>query len=365
MSDYYRILEIDRSASSDEIKRAYRRLARQWHPDANSDPGAEERFKLINEAYAVLSDPTKRERYDLYGDARAEPAFSGFGDLGNIFESLFGTSPFGTRARARPRTPARHGGDLATRVTVGFEEAARGTQRPVEVRTLRACARCGGDGCEPGTFRARCGRCGGTGEIRDARQSVFGTVVTARACGACGGAGEAPASPCRDCRGAGLVQSVETITVEIPPGVQDGTTLRLRGRGESGVRGGADGDLYVEVRVEPHPVFERVDDDLVCSLQVDFTQAILGGEVTVDTLDGEEVVRIPAGTRPGAVIRLRGHGMPRLRGRGRGDLLIQVNVDIPASLPGAQRALVEELARLREGKAARGILSRLRDRLKG
>lgn len=359
MPDYYRILEVDRGASSDEIKRAYRRLARQWHPDASASPEAEERFKQIGEAYEVLSDPAKRERYDLYGDARGEP-LGGFGDIGTIFETFFGTSPFG--GRPRTRTSARPGADLAARVVISFEEAARGAEKPVRVETLRACGRCRGDGCEPGTVRSRCARCGGTGEFRDARQSVFGTVVTARACSACGGAGEAPADPCADCRGAGLRRSVETLTVEVPAGVQDGMTLRLRGRGESGVRGGADGDLYVEIRVQPHPVFDRVDDDLVCSLAVDVTQAILGGEIAVQTLDGEEVLRLRAGTQPGEVIRLRGRGMPRLRGRGRGDLLIHVNVVIPESMPGKQRALVEELARLRGGKIPRGALSRLRDR---
>lgn len=366
MPDYYRVLEIARSASADEIKGAYRRLARRWHPDTNpGDPEAEERFKQINEAYGVLSDPVKRERYDLYGDARAEPIFSGLGDLGEIFESFFGAG-FG-RSRTRGRTAAREGGDLVARVKITFEEAAFGTRRPVEYETLRTCVRCGGDGCEPGTFQSRCRRCAGLGEIRDARQSIFGSVVTARACPVCGGAGESPAVPCNDCGGAGRRAERQAPTIDIPPGIHDGMTIRLRGHGESGVRGGPAGDLYVEVAVEPHPIFERDGDDLVCSLDVSVTQALLGAELSVPTLDGEEPVRIPPGTQPSTVVRLRGGGMGRLRGRGRGDLVVHVNVVVPESLSAEERDIVERWARLRgeEPGAGKGLLSRLRDTLRG
>ncbi|MBI4728142.1 MAG: molecular chaperone DnaJ [Acidobacteria bacterium] len=367
MPDYYRILGVERTASQEEIKRAFRALARKWHPDRNPDAEAEERFKEAGEAYEVLCDPVKRERYDTFGDARAQPGLGGFGDLGDIIESFFGGTPFG-RARARPRGAGVDGGDVAARLDVTFREAVFGCSKGVEVSALRACGRCRGGGCDPGTFRSRCTRCGGSGEVRTVRQSVFGTVMASRPCPDCGGVGERPAVPCRDCRGEGRTPQATTLTVDIPPGVQEGMTLRLRGRGEAGVRGGADGDLYVQLAVAPDPVFERDGDDVVCSLEVPLTQAILGAELTVDTLDGEETIRIAPGTRPGTVVRIKGHGAPRLHGRGRGDLVVHVVVDIPRALKAKERALVEELAAVRGepvGRGGKGMLSRLRDSLRG
>lgn len=360
MPDYYGLLGVDRHASQEDIKRAYRRLARQWHPDANSAPGAEERFKQISEAYEVLSDPAKRERYDLFGDAQGG-AFAGFGDLGDIFESFFG-APFGRRGRATRVRVAQRGADLAAALSVSLEEAAFGCQKPIEVTAERACPRCEGDGCEPGTLRTRCRRCAGTGEIRDVRRSVFGQLMTARTCPACEGAGEAPAEPCGECRGRGRVARTETVTVEVPGGVHDGMTLRLRGRGGAGTLGGEAGDLYVQIEVRPHPVFEREGDDLACALGVPLTVALLGGEVPIETLDGEETVSIAPGTQSGAVVRLRGRGPKRLEGRGRGDLLVRIDVEIPKSLPAEQRRLVGQLAKLRGEQVGgkRRILGRLR-----
>jgi molecular chaperone DnaJ len=359
-ADLYEVLGVRRDATQEEIKRAYRRLARQYHPDANPDPQAAERFKEINAAYEVLSDPVKRQRYDLYGDAEARPVDAGFGDFSDIVSSFFDAA-FGTRTRRRPAGPAR-GADLSLRLELDLEEAVRGCRKTVTVDVVRACDRCRGSGCEPGTFRTRCASCAGTGEVRTVGRSIFGTVMSARPCGVCGGGGEVPAVPCRDCGGRGRVEREEDIPIEVPAGVDDGTTLRLSGLGEAGARGGPAGDLYVEIAVRPHPVFVRRGDDLVCQLTIPFPLAALGGEVPIETLDGEEVLRIPPGTQPGTVLRLRGRGAPRLGGRGRGDLLVHVQVEVPTRLSARERQLLEELARLRE---RRGILGRLRDVLGG
>lgn len=376
MPDYYAILGVDRTVGTDEVKKAFRRLARESHPDANpGDPHAEERFKQLNEAYEVLSDPLKRQRYDTFGDVGAGAGVSGgfsgggfgFGDLGDIMESFFGGSPFG-RARTRPRTSAVAGQDVSVGLRLTLEEAVFGCRQPIELRALARCDRCSGDGCEPGTFRRRCSTCGGTGELRSSRQTLLGTVMTARPCGTCGGAGEAPAVPCTACRGAGRVEKTTTVTLDIPAGVSDGMTLRLHGRGEQGARGGPDGDLFVTVRVLPHEVFEREGDDLVCDLAVPLTQAVLGAEIPVKTLDGDETVRIPPGTRHGTIVTIRGRGAHRLDGRGRGDLLVHVSVEIPTRLDPEQRELFEKLAALR-GESVTGeqggIFRRLRDSLRG
>lgn len=365
-ADHYQVLGVERGATSEEIKRAYRKLAREFHPDANPDPAAAERIKEINGAYEVLSDPGKRERYDLYGDANAAPSFGGFGDLGDIMESFFG-SAFGarTRTRARPGGPAR-GADLSMRIEIDLSEAVFGTTETADVDILRACARCTGSGCEPGTFRSRCATCGGSGEQRTTQRSIFGTVMSSRPCPACHGEGEVPADPCRECRGAGRVRRDEAIEVTVPPGIADGQALRLDGRGEAGHRGGPPGDLYVQVSVRPHEYFVRDGDDLVCSMTIPFTVAALGAEVPVRTLDGEERVRVPAGTQPGELLRLRGKGATRLGGRGRGDLIVRLTVAVPTKLGADERALVEQLAMLRGEQTGdvKGILDRIKDAFK-
>jgi molecular chaperone DnaJ len=370
MPDYYAILGVSRDASADDVKRAYRKLARESHPDANPDDAhAEERFKQISEAYEALSDPEKRRRYDTFGDAgvTAGASFGGFGDLGDIMESFFGGSPFG-RARTRARTSAVAGQDIGASVTLTLEDVARGARRALALRALALCDRCGGDGCRPGTFRGRCTRCGGQGEIRQTRQTIFGVVATARPCAVCGGAGEAPSVPCDACGGQGRVPRDQEVMVEIPAGVAEGTTLRLRGRGDAGPRGGPDGDLYVHVQVEPHEVFARDGDDLVCELVVPLSQAALGAEIAAPTLDGESPIRLRAGTQSGTVVRLRGRGLPRLDGRGRGDLRAYVTVVIPERLKPEERALFERLAEIRgesAGGAQRGIFRRVRDSWRG
>jgi molecular chaperone DnaJ len=369
MPDYYGILGVAHEASSEEIKRAYRKLARESHPDANpTDPHAEERFKLVTEAYEVLSDPEKRQRYDTFGDAGAQSAgFGGFGDLGDIMEAFFGGSPFG-RARTRTRSSAMPGQDIGASATVTLDEVVTGTRRTIELATLARCARCNGDGCEPGTYRGRCSRCGGQGEIRSSRNTILGTVMTSRPCTTCGGVGEAPTVPCTQCRGDGRVHNTRSVDVEIPPGVGDETTLRLRGQGEVGVRGGADGDLFVRIRVQPHDVFSRHGDDLACELPVPLTQAILGADIPVQTIDGETSIRIAPGTQHGTMLRVRGKGVPHLDGRGRGDLIVHVSVEVPEKLSAEERSLFEQLAELRHEKVMgeqRGIFRRLRDSFLG
>ncbi|HJT37809.1 MAG TPA: molecular chaperone DnaJ [Actinomycetota bacterium] len=368
MPDYYAILGVPQGASADEIKRAYRKLARESHPDANpTDPHAEEKFKQIGEAYEVLSDPAKRRQYDTFGDAGGAGGFGGFGDIGDIMDAFFGGSPFG-RARTRTRTAAVPGQDVGTSVTLTFEQAVFGTSTDVVVQAQARCERCNGDGCEPGTFRSRCNNCGGLGEIRASRNTILGTVMTSRPCPVCEGVGEAPAVPCTKCNGQGRELQRRNVKVEVPAGVDDGTTLRMRGYGEGGVRGGADGDLFIRINVKPHEFFARNGDDLECELNVPLTQAVLGADIPVQTIDGPETVNISPGTQHGTIVKLRGRGVPRLDGRGRGDLLVHVTVDIPAHVKGDERTLFEKLAEIRGETVSgehKGIFRRLRDSFLG
>ncbi|HWO69421.1 MAG TPA: molecular chaperone DnaJ [Actinomycetota bacterium] len=350
--DLYEILGVDRDATQEEIKRAYRRLARQLHPDVSDRPDAEERFKEVTAAYEILSDPEKRRQYDLFGRGGGPPGFP-FGDVQDIFEFFFGTGGFARPRQRRRATRARRGEDLYASLPLTFEEAAFGTTREVEVERFAACARCGGAGAEPGTGTQRCRTCGGTGEVQEVRRSVFGTMMTARTCGACEGTGEELADPCRDCAGEGRVPARETVVVEVPPGVADGLELRVDGEGHAGRGGGPPGDLYLALRVEPSPLFERRGQDLYGILDLSFAQAALGAELEVPTLDGTERVRIEPGTQPGTVLRLRGKGVPNLHRRGRGDLFLTVQVEVPRDLGREERRLLERLAELR-GEVARG-----------
>jgi molecular chaperone DnaJ len=365
MTDYYAVLGVDRSASSEDIKRAYRKLARQYHPDANpQDPHAEDRFKALGEAYEVLADPARRERYDMFGDARGESPF-GFGDLGDIMETFFGGSPFGFGG-GRRRGPER-GGDLAVRLEITLAEAARGTDKDVTVDDLISCTRCSGSGSEPGTFKVRCDRCAGTGAIRATQRTILGTVVTQRTCTACGGAGEVPAAPCSECGGRGIVRGRQTVTVHVPAGVRSGVSLRVAGRGRAGERGAQGGDLYVEIAVKPHEVFDRVEDDLYCTVFVPFTVAALGGDVVVPTLDGDERVRIEPGMQSGSQHKLRGRGAAHLDGRGQGDVVANLIVEVPRRLDEEQREIIARLAEVRGeavDEAGRGFVSKLKDALR-
>ncbi len=343
-ADYYEVLGISRQATPEEVKRAYRRLARELHPDTNRDPEAADRFKEVTRAYEVLSDPQKRQRYDAFGDERIDAgAFADFGGISDLFASFFGGSP----AQTRRRGPTR-GADILAEVQVSLEDAAAGVERDVELETLVECSECGGSGSAAGTFPVRCSDCGGTGEMREVRRSVFGSVMTASTCARCGGTGQEVVDPCRACGGRGRVRSVETLTVRVPAGIDDGAQLRVTGRGEAGVRGGRAGDLYVVVRVQPHESFRRAGADLGCEVAVPMTVAALGGHVDVPTLDGDEPLEIPAGTQSGEVLRLKGRGMPRLEGRGRGDLVVLLKVETPGDLTAEQAELLEQLAGLRK-----------------
>jgi molecular chaperone DnaJ len=345
--DLYQVLGVPPEASAEEIKRAYRNLARQYHPDVSQDPEADRRFKEINLAYQTLSDPAKRRQYDMFGGEGLTPDMFGFGpDLADLFGAFFGGSFTRPRTRGRP-TRSRRGVDLRVVLDLTFEEAAFGAQKEVRVESLEQCARCGGNGCEPGTFPSRCSRCGGTGEISDVRRSVFGTVMTSRHCATCEGTGEEIASPCKDCRGDGRVPRSQAVAVDIPAGVADGMELRVQAGGEAGRDGGAAGDLYLALSVAPHPLFERRGEDLFCTLEIPLTQVLLGTTVELPTLNGPQPLTIPPGARPGTVLRLRGLGLPRLRRRGRGDLFVEMDVLVPEDLPRKERKLVEELARMR------------------
>jgi molecular chaperone DnaJ len=371
VSDYYQLLGVDREAGSEEIKRAYRRLARQYHPDVNgNDPEAAERFKEISKAYSVLSDPDKRQRYDAYGDAGVDgfpgPAGDPFAGFGASFDDLLGAffgggDPFAGRPRSRSR--ARRGESIGMRLRLPFTEAVFGTSKDVRVRAATPCQRCGGSGAAPGTEPTVCSRCNGSGQQRTVRQSLLGQLVTATTCPVCAGSGQEIRSPCQECRGQGLLMQDSTLTIDIPPGLEDHSQIRYPGRGHAGQYGGAPGDLIVELAVDPHPVFERRGDDLVCRMQVPMTVAALGGAVHLDTLDGPETVEIDAGTQPGAVKRFRKRGVPHPEGRGRGDLLVEVAVQTPTHLGEQQRVLLRQLAQLRGEDVdpqAGGLFARLK-----
>jgi len=363
MADHYEQLGVSRDATQDEIKRAYRQLARKYHPDANrDDPEAADRFKEISRAYEVLSDPAKRQNYDLYGDERAGAAgFSDFGGISDLFSSFFGG--FGA---TQQRTGPTRGGDVLAEVELSLEEAAVGVDREVEVATMGTCEECEGSGAAPGTFPTTCSTCGGTGEQRTVRRTVFGNVMTASPCSRCGGRGEEIASPCPNCGGRGRVRVAEMLTVHIPAGVNDGAQLRVTGRGEAGVRGGRSGDLYVAINVAPHEVFRRAGDDLGCEVAVPMTIAALGGSVEVPTLDGAEPIEIKPGTQSGEITTLRGRGMPHLNGYGRGDLIALLKVETPTELSEEEVELLERLAKLRQEHVERpeGFFDRIREAFK-
>ncbi|HZU71714.1 MAG TPA: molecular chaperone DnaJ [Acidimicrobiales bacterium] len=369
--DYYALLGVSRSATQDEIKRAYRKLARELHPDVAGEAEAE-RFKLVTQAYETLGDPERRRRYDMFGPegvragAGAGPDMGSFfqtGGLGDIFDAFFGGADMRTGRGGPPR-----GADLETTLQIEFEEAVFGTQKDITVRTASACSACGGSGARQGTTPTTCSVCGGAGEIRRVRQSLLGQMVTASPCHRCGGTGEEVRSPCPQCAGEGRVADSRTWTVDVPAGVDHGVTLRLPGRGAAGPRGGTAGDLYVHLAVRPHPRFERHGFDLVHQLRVSIAQAALGVKVNLDTLDGVEELTVAPGTQSGAVLRLRGRGVPHVEGRGRGDLLVEVVVEVPTDLTPAQEELLRQLAAERGEEVAPpagpGLRSRIRSAFK-
>ena len=374
-TDYYELLGVARNATPDELKKAYRKLARELHPDTNPDPTAEERFKELSRAYETLSDPERRQRYDMFGEDQPGAGGAGFdpfgggGGLGDIFEAFFGGpsgSPFGGRNQRGPSGPPR-GADLEVALDLEFTEAVFGVSRELSVRVPVTCSTCTGSGAKPGTSPTRCDECNGTGQVRRVRQSILGQMVTAGPCNRCHGMGETIAEPCPDCRGDGRKTEERTFTVDVPAGVDTGSTLRLSGRGAAGPRGGQNGDLYVHLRVAEHKRFERAGYDLVEELHVPMTQAALGAHMQYETLDGVEDLVVPTGTQTGRVFRLRGRGVPHVNDRNRGDLLVRIVVDTPSSLSDDEEELLRKLAALRGDDVApqeQGFFSKIRSAFK-
>jgi molecular chaperone DnaJ len=373
MADYYELLGVSRTASADEIKKAYRQRARELHPDANpGDAARAERFKEVSTAYQVLSDDEQRARYDRYGEAgvrggggggpSAEDLFGG--GLGDIFETFFwgSQSPFGGGRSRGPAGPPR-GQDLEVVVDISFEQAVFGDQVDVTLKLPIACADCGGSGAGAGTQPVTCSDCGGSGQVQRVRQSLLGQMVTANPCGRCGGMGQVITTPCATCRGEGRVTVDKTYQVDVPAGVDSGSTLRLTGRGAAGPRGGKSGDLYVHLRVAAHDRYVRDDHDLVTDVPISIAQAALGTSLELETLDGVEDLVIPAGTQPGREFVLRQRGVPHLRGRGRGDLRARIRVEVPLKLTEREAELLGEFAEGRGevvGHPKEGILSRIK-----
>ncbi|CAN5456719.1 molecular chaperone DnaJ [soil metagenome] len=369
MSDYYELLGVPRNATSEELKKAYRKLARELHPDSKpGDPVAEERFKQVARAYEVLGDPEARARYDRYGErgvGGAGSAGAGFGGggLGDLFDAFFGGggSPFGGGGGRGPAGPPR-GQDLEVIADVAFEQAVFGATVPVSVRTALRCDDCDGSGAGAGTKPVTCSECNGHGQVQRVRQSLLGQMVTSSACTKCGGFGKVIVTPCPTCGGDGRVVTEKTYQVDVPAGVDTGSTLRLTGRGAAGPRGGAVGDLYVHVRVAGHERYRRENDDLVTDLPVSIAQASLGTRFTLPTLDGDEEIVVPAGTQPGREFVLRPRGVPRLKGRGRGELRVGVQVTVPTKLTDFETELLKKLADSRgeEVQVEHGLLSRFK-----
>lgn len=347
--DYYEVLGVSRDASPDEIKKAYRKLARQYHPDANADnkETAEAKFKEIAEAYAVLNDPEKRAAYDQFGHAGTDgQGFGGFGGfngtdfggLGDIFDMFFG-------GMGRQRSGPQKGSDLRLNLEISFKEAAFGMERDIQVPRTDVCDTCAGSGAAPGSSPKTCSTCHGSGQVQYAQNTPFGRIVQSRTCEQCRGAGKIIDRPCPTCRGAGQVRKTKTLHVKIPAGVDDGSRLRLSGEGEAGVRGGPHGDLYVYIVVRPHKLFVRDGNDVMCDMEVSFAQAALGDAIEVPTLDGTASLKVPEGTQAGTVFRIKGKGIPFLNGSGRGDQHVRVKVVTPTKLTDKQKELLREFAK--------------------
>jgi molecular chaperone DnaJ len=348
--DYYEVLGLSKGATEEEIKKAYRRLAKENHPDLNpGDKGAEARFKEIGEAYEVLSDADKRARYDQYGHAGVDPNFGagGFGggmgfdfDLGDIFESFFG----GGRTKSNPNAPYK-GENIRVNLDISFEEAAFGCKKDIPISRIEACPDCHGSGSEPGTYPETCPKCRGSGTVKTQQRTAFGVISSTSTCPNCGGKGKIIHSPCSKCKGKGNVRRNTSISVNIPAGIDDGQTISVRGSGHNGGNGGPAGDLLVTVQVAPHPLFEREGYSVIYNMPISFVQAALGDEVQVPTLDGKVKYTIPEGTQSETVFRLRGKGIPHLNGGGRGDQFVKVTVEIPKNLNSTQKELLREFAK--------------------
>ncbi|MGM9614005.1 MAG: molecular chaperone DnaJ [Oscillospiraceae bacterium] len=360
--DYYEVLGLQKGASDDEIKKAYRRIAKSCHPDLHpDDKEAEARFKEANEAYAILSDPEKKAKYDQFGFAGVDPnygagagGFTGdFGDLGDIFGDIFGGFGFGgfsgggSSARSSARSGPQRGESLRVRLTISFEEAAFGCQKEINIARIDQCPDCKGTGCAPGTTAEVCPDCKGTGTVRTQQRTAFGVFQSTAPCSRCGGDGKVIHTPCPKCRGNGSVRTQKKLSVSIPAGIDNGETVSLRGQGNAGKNGGPSGDLLVTVQVQPSPIFQREGSNLYMSTTLSFVQAALGAEIQVPTLEGDVSLNIPEGTQTGSVFRLRGKGVQSLRGGGRGDQYVTVNLETPKNLSAREKELLRELAECR------------------
>lgn len=372
--DYYEILGVDKKSSADDIKSAYRKLAMQYHPDKNKSPDAEERFKEISEAYAVLSDQSKRQQYDQFGHSGIDMRYSqedifrgadfedifrdfgGRGRGGSIFDIFFG----GGERREGPR----RGSDLLYELPINLEEAASGKAVELEVPRSETCDVCRGSGAKPGTSPKTCSSCHGSGQVNRTQNTPFGRFMTTSTCGTCRGSGQIIDAPCTSCHGSGTVQRRRKIEVKIPPGVDTGSRLRVTGEGEAGEKGGPPGDLYVEINVRPHNIFTRNENDLVMEAAVSFAQAALGDEIIVATLDGKAKMKIPPGTQNGHVFRLKGKGIPSLHMSGKGDQLIKIKVEVPTKLTERQKELLREFAEIGGEKArSKSIFEKVKEHI--
>lgn len=369
--DYYDVLSVARGATADELKKAFRKLAMEFHPDRNPATGAEARFREVNEAYEVLSDPEKRAMYDRFGHAATQGGADGFargfegfgfGGLGDIFDAFFG----GAQSRTQ-RGPAR-GADVRRTMTITFEEAIFGAEKEFEVQSAELCSVCNGLRSEAGTEPERCTQCGGSGEVRRAQQSIFGQFVNVAVCDRCRGEGRIITHPCKNCRGSGRERQKRKLAVKIPAGVDHGAQMRLTAEGEIGSHGGPRGNLYLQLNVKPHEVFRRDEDDLLIDLDLNFAQVTLGDEVPVPTIDGDpHELRIPSGTQTGETFVVRAKGVPHLRGGGRGDMIVHVNVVTPKNLTKEQKDLLKQLAQSMghsvKPQEDRGLMGKLKDAL--
>ena len=356
--DYYEVLGVEKGASDDEIKKAYRKMAKKYHPDLNpDDKTAESKFKEVGEAYEVLSDKQKRARYDQFGHAGVDPSYGGgqsgyeryqqyqhgdFGDFGDIFGDIFSGFGFGGSTKTRnPNGPIR-GNDTQVRIQLTFMEAVKGCKKEIPIQRLERCADCSGTGAKAGTTPETCPECGGSGQVRVQQRSPFGVIQTVKACSRCGGKGKVINEPCKSCNGMGRVRHNRKITVDIPAGIDNGQTFVVRGQGDDGVNGGPTGDLNVTVLVKEDPIFQRDGFDIWVDVPITYAQAVLGDEIVVPTIDGKVSYNVPEGTQPGTTFRLRNKGVQYVNNRGRGDQYVRVNIEVPTNLSGKQKDLLRD-----------------------